>query len=220
MRSAILHPAASHSAPHLRRVAAAPPRSHRLATPPRQRRSARAGAAILEGTAMGRHGRSRGRGHSQRAPEPLVDTPHSTTPGSAPRKWVAPPDTTPDAHGVRLRFMSYNILSEDIRRSTSFLYRDVRDPACCWPHRRQLISREVAHYGADVVSMQVCAAFSFLSALPAGHDALREAITLIAEAISLIAQARWSPSSWGSCTHQRDSWFVRIRAQHERGMGV
>ena len=44
---------------------------------------------------------------------------------------------------MRLRIMSYNVLSEVIRHQTAFLYRNVHDPACTWANRLALILAEV-----------------------------------------------------------------------------
>lgn len=108
---------------------------------------------------------------AQRAmrPTPITDVPHPVLRGAPARRWVhadhpSPPVAPVATHfassqaapqpALRLRIMSYNVLSEVIRNQTPFLYRNVRDPACQWHNRMALILAEVAHYDADVVAMQ------------------------------------------------------------------
>jgi mRNA deadenylase 3'-5' endonuclease subunit Ccr4 len=55
-----------------------------------------------------------------------------------------------------LRVLSYNILSDTICRETAFLFKNVKDPVCSWPRRMDLILKEVSHYQADIIGMQVC----------------------------------------------------------------
>jgi hypothetical protein len=90
--------------------------------------------------------------------EPVLDILRSRGPHRFVRQWVPAPTKIPKgvASGMRLRVLSYNILSDTIRQETAFLFRDVNDPACSWPRRMDLILREIAHYEADIIGMQVC----------------------------------------------------------------
>ena len=91
---------------------------------------------------------------------PILDSPHPVIAGRPAREWVnaAPEPPTspplPSTPSLQLRILSYNILSESIRKQTPFLYRNMHDPSVQWRSRLALVLAEVEHYGADIVAMQ------------------------------------------------------------------
>lgn len=87
---------------------------------------------------------------------PIPDNPYPDLPGHPFRKWVflTQPPSAGAPPALQLRIMTYNILSETIRKQTAYLYQNVHDPICGWRHRMGSILAEVEHYKADVVSMQ------------------------------------------------------------------
>ena len=72
------------------------------------------------------------------------------------RQWVS----ASDAHAVaaeaalQLRVMSFNILSDSIRQTTAFLYRNVHDHRDTWSHRKPRIIAEVQTYSPHIIGMQ------------------------------------------------------------------